>query len=402
MRIDTKSAFVGAVAAAAILLLAWGFSSLIGGKPPADLPKEQAKPAAGAPSALAAQSVELSPEEFKKFKVEPAREYEFRIQREAVGSIDFNRELAVDVFAPFAGKIIQLYAKAGDDVQKGAILFTIDSPDLVQAESTLVSAAGTLQLTTRALARARQLYEIQGVSQKDLEQATYDQQAAEGALKAARDALRIFGKSDAEMDRIVAARRIDSVLAVHSPISGRVTARNAAPGLYVQPGSGAAPYTVANVAAMWMLASVPETEFPLLALGQELDVTVAAYPGRVFRGRIVNIGAVVDPSTRRVQVRSEVRDPKHELRPGMFATFVIRTGRSARSVAVPFSGVVREGDGTMTVWVTRDGKRLVKRTVKVGLQQDGMHQVVEGLAAGERVATDGALFLNNALTAASR
>jgi cobalt-zinc-cadmium efflux system membrane fusion protein len=86
----------------------------------------------------------------------------------------------------------------------------------------------------------------------------------------------------------------------------------------------------------------------------------------------------------------------------MFATFVIRMGKSTRSPAVPLSGVVREGDGTMTVWVTTDRKRLVKRAVKVGLQQDGLHQILEGLKPEELVATDGALFLNNALTAASR
>jgi membrane fusion protein, heavy metal efflux system len=110
----------------------------------------------------------------------------------------------------------------------------------------------------------------------------------------------------------------------------------------------------------------------------------------------------VDPNTHRVLVRSEVRDPRHELRPGMFATFVIRTGNSTRSPAVPYSGVVREGDGTMTVWVTTDQKRMTKREVKVGLQQDGYWQILEGLKPGEQVATEGALFLNNALTAASR
>jgi cobalt-zinc-cadmium efflux system membrane fusion protein len=86
----------------------------------------------------------------------------------------------------------------------------------------------------------------------------------------------------------------------------------------------------------------------------------------------------------------------------MFATFLIRIGKSMRSPAVPFAGVVREGDGTMSAWITTDRKRLVKRTVKVGLQQDGLHQILEGLKPGELVATDGALFLNNALTAASR
>jgi len=346
--------------------------------------------------------VELSAQEFQKFKVEPAKEHDFRIQREAVGNIDFNREMSVDVFAPFPGKIITLFAKAGDDVQKGATLFTIDSPDLLQAESTLVSAAGTLNLTTRALERAKQLYEVQGVAQKDLDQAIAEQQSAEGALRAARDAVRIFGKSDAEMDRIVAERKIDSVLAVHNPITGRVTARNAAPGLFVQPGTTPAPYSVSDVSTMWMLASVAETDFPLLQLGQDVAVDVKAYAGRLFRGKIVNIGASVDPNTRRLLVRSEVPDPAHELRPGMFATFLISMGRAMRSVAVPFAGVVREGDGTMTVWVTTDRKRLVRRTVVVGLQQDGLHQILDGLKPGELVATDGALFLSNALTAASR
>jgi cobalt-zinc-cadmium efflux system membrane fusion protein len=412
---DKKSALAGAALATAALMIAFGiYLAGFSGGPSREAPTPSAPNAQDANGAsvktpprqpgdpIAAFNVDLSPQEFQKFKVEPVREHDFRIQREAVGNIDFNQEMSVQVFAPFPGKIIELFAKAGDDVRKGATLFTIDSPDLVQAESTLISAAGTLNLTTRAMERAKQLYEVQGVAQKDLDQAITEQQAAEGALKAARDAVRIFGKTDAEMDRIVTERKVDSVLAVHSPITGRITARNAAPGLFVQPGNAPAPYTVSDVSTMWMLANVAETDVPLLRLGQDVAVDVKAYPGREFRGKIVNIGASVDPVTRRLLVRSEVRDPEHELRPGMFATFLIRIGKSMRSPAVPFAGVVREGDGTMSAWITTDRKRLVKRTVKVGLQQDGLHQILEGLKPGELVATDGALFLNNALTAASR
>jgi cobalt-zinc-cadmium efflux system membrane fusion protein len=415
MGFDKKSALVGAALAAAVLIIVFGIYLIwfsAGPSREASVPPAPNIQGANGSSvktpqrppgdSLVASSVELSAQEFEKFKVEPAREHDFRIQREAVGNIDFNREMSVDVFAPFPGKILTLFAKAGDDVRKGEPLFTIDSPDLVQGESTLVSAAGTLNVTTRALERAKQLYEVQGVAQKDLDQAIAEQQTAEGALKAARDAVRIFGKSDTEMDRIVAERKIDSVLAVHSPITGRVTARNAATGLFVQPGNAPAPYTVSDLSTMWMLANVAETDFPLFQLGQDVAVDVKAYPGRLFRGKIANIGASVDPNTRRLLVRSEVRDPAHELRPGMFATFLISTGRAMRSAAVPLAGVVREGDGTMTVWVTTDRKRLVRRTVVVGLQQDGLHQIVDGLKTGELIATDGALFLNNALTAASR
>jgi membrane fusion protein, heavy metal efflux system len=326
----------------------------------------------------------------------------FTVQREAVGNIDFNQEMAVQVFPPVQGKIISLFATIGDDVKKGQPLYTIDSPDLAQAGSNLISAAGTLSLTTRVLERDRKLREAQAIPEKELEQAVTDQQAAEAAFKAARQAVRIFGKTDAEMDRMIAQRKVDSVLVVRSPITGRVTARDAAPGLFVQPGSPPAPYTLADVSTMWMLANVAETDFPFLRLGDEVDVSVKAYPGRMFRGKVVRIGESVDPITHRVLVRSEVRDPKHELRPGMFATFVIRTDTAVRSPAVPLNGVVREGDGSMTVWVTTDRRRLVKRTVKVGLQQDGFDQILAGLTPGELVATEGALFLSNALTEMSR
>jgi len=351
---------------------------------------------------LSANSVDLSPTEFAKLKVEPVPERSFNVLREAVGNIAFNDEMSVQVFPPFQGKIIAVFARAGDRVEKGTPLFTVDSPDQVQAESTLISTAGTLQLTSRVLDRAKQLYAVQGIAQKDVEQAIADQQAAEGAHKAARDALRIFGKTDAAMDQIVASRRVDSVLLVRSPIRGQVTARNAAPGLLVQPGAAPAPYTVSDLSRVWMLANVAEMDIPLLRLGQEVLVSVQAYPGRKFGARISNIGAAVDPNTRRVTVRSEVSDPKNELRPGMFATFVIRTGQSERSPAVPFAGVVREGDGSMTIWVTTDRKRLLKRSVQVGMQQEGYWQILDGLKAGELVATEGALFLNNALTGASR
>ena len=106
-------------------------------------------------------------------------------------------------------------------MQWGQTLFTIDSPDLLQAESTLIAAAGVLEFTTRNLARLRELYKTRAVSQKDMEQAASDQQTAEGALRAARDSVRLFGKSDAEIDRIIAERKADPILAPRfQPIFG--------------------------------------------------------------------------------------------------------------------------------------------------------------------------------------
>jgi cobalt-zinc-cadmium efflux system membrane fusion protein len=343
--------------------------------------------------------VDLSPQQAASIGVAAAGRGSFQPVRSAVGSIDFNQNRLVQVFTPYQGRIISADANVGDRVLRGQVLFSIDSPDLLQAESTLISAAGVSVLQARTLKRVSENLRGGGGAQKDVDQATSDQQAAEGSLRAARDALRIFGKTDEDADRLIAGRRVDSALVVRSPIDGVVTQRTAAPGLLVQPGNAPAPISVADTSTMWMVANVPENASGDIKVGQPVAVTVDAYPGRRFDGKVLVVGASVDPATRRVMVRSEVANPDGLLRAAMLATFVIETGPAVDSVAVPNAAVVREGDGTMTVWVTTDRRRFIKRPVKTGLSKQGQTQIVEGLQAGETIATDGAIFISNKLLA---
>jgi membrane fusion protein, heavy metal efflux system len=392
-----RIAIIALVAIAAVAYGAWRY----GGSSKPELGATARADASRNAPAQDKDTVNLSDQQLASVKVEPVEDHDFPSEKEAVGSIDFNEDMAVQVFTPYQGRIIALYASVGDDVKKGQTLFTIDSPDLLAAESTLIAAAGVLELTTRSLARLRELYKTLAVSQRDVDQAASDQQTAEGNLRAARDSVRLFGKADADIDRIIADRSADPTLIVPSPISGRITARNAAPGLFVQPGNAPAPYIVADINTMWMLAQVPEADSPAFRLGQEVQVTLSAFPGRLFDGKITTLGASVDPNTRRVLVRSEIKDPQHELRSGMFANFVIQVGPPVRSPGIPSDGVVREGDGTMTVWVTADRRRFIRRNVKIGGLHDGYRQIFEGVKVGELVATEGALFLSNALATAS-
>jgi membrane fusion protein, heavy metal efflux system len=148
-----------------------------------------------------------------------------------------------------------------------------------------------------------------------------------------------------------------------------------------------------------MVASVTESDSPLFRVGQPVQAKVMAFGERVFEGRISKMGAAVDPTTHRVMVRCEIADPKAELRPGMLASFQIRVQDPVESVAIPMTGVVRNGDGTMAAWVTTDRRRFVQRIITVGLQKDGRYQVIEGLKPGELAVTDGAIFLSNLLQA---
>jgi membrane fusion protein, heavy metal efflux system len=352
---------------------------------------------ANASSAQAETSVELTSTQLNSIKIEPVGNYLFPVDKEAVGEISFADDLSVDVYPAYQGTIIKSFVELGVQVQKDQPLYTIKSPDLIQAESNLIAAAATFDLTNKELARVNGL---PGVSEREREQATSDQQTADGALKAARDAVLVFGKTPSEADQMIATRKIDPALVVRSPIAGQVTAFNAPPGLLVQPGNPPAPYSVANVEVKWMLANVPESDAPVFHLGQPVEVKVLAFPNRTFHGKVSKIYAAVDPNTHRVTIRSEIGDSRNELRPGMLANFVIQVKEPVETTAISANGVVREPDGTMVAWVTADRHKFTERVIQTGLRTDGRVQILAGLQRGELVVSDGAVFLSNMLEAA--
>lgn len=340
----------------------------------------------------ASSSVDLTPSQLNSIKIEPVGTYQFPVENETVGNISFADEQSVQVFPTYQGTIIQAFVELGAHVEKDQPLYTIKSPDLIQAESTLIGAAATFELTNKELERVKGLA---GIAQRELEQAISDQQTADGALKAARDAVRVFGKTDEEIDQMIASRKIDPALVVRSPIAGQITSYNAPPGLLVQPGNPPPPYTVANLSIKWMLADVIESDIALFHLGQAVQVKVMAYPDRVFKATVTKIYPTVDPNTHRETIRSEIEDPKDELRPGMLANFVISVEGPMAGIAIPANGVVREPDGTMTAWVTTDRHHFDQRIIKIGLRRDDRVQILSGLRRRELVVTDGAVFLSN-------
>jgi membrane fusion protein, heavy metal efflux system len=360
-----------------------------------------AAPAASAPAAaLTVPTVELTATQLNSVKIEAVGTYSFPVEKEAVGNIDYDEDLSVQVFPAYPGTIIKTFTELGAGVEKDQPLYTIKSPDLIQAESNLIGAAATYELTSKELTRAKDLYTTNvGVPQRELEQAVSDQQTAEGALKAARDAVLVFGKTEAEIDQMIGSRRIDPALVVRSPIRGKITYKNAQPGFFVQPGNPPAPYSVADVSLKWMLASVPESESAYFHLGQPVAVRTLAYDGRIFTGKVSKIYETVDPNTHRVTIRSEIKDPGNDLRPGMLANFVIRVDGPVKALAIAANGIVREPDGTMAAWVTPDRRKFMERVIKVGLRKDNRVQILSGVEPGELVVSDGAVFLSNMLEA---
>ena len=339
--------------------------------------------------------VQLTSEQAAELKVGTVEVQTFLSSREAIGIIDYNQDMAVQVFSPYQGRIGAMNVHAGDNVTLGQVLYTVQIPDLASAASVLISTAGTLKVTSQTLRRAQALYETQSISLKELQQNTADEQAAEAGYHAARKTLALFGLVNKEIEEIEAKHKIDTEMQVRSPFAGRVTARAGAVGQLVQPGSGAAPVMVANLQTLWMVASVPETELASYKLGQAVGVKIQAYPDDDFSGKLNFISDSADAVTHRITVRAEVSNTKRLLKPQMLASFTISTGLPKSSVAVPANALAREGDGSISVWVTQDEIRFKRRKVQTGMTQNGMVQITDGLKVGEKIARDQALFLSN-------
>ena len=376
-----------------------------------------APPAAAKPSGTAndsgqgapdASTVTLDQAQLDRVTVLPVQTRAFRIEKNAPGRIAFNEDRSTPIFTPYTGRIVRLLAKPGDWVQRDTPLFEIDTADLVQAESDLIAAFAAvskaknqLELAQRVAARQDDLYRAKAVAQKDWEQAAsdlrnaeHDLQAAEGAHSAARDKLRIFGKTDAEIATIEEQRRVDRITLVRSPLAGTITTRKVGPGQFVKPDNPDPLFTITDISTMWLLANVYETDIAAIQVGQPVEVWVMAYPGRVFHARIAYVAAAVDPATHRIAVRAEIANPDGVLRPEMFATFRIMTSAAVPSPAVPVSAVTRDGDKT-EVWIKSGPHQFTRRAVTLGLEQDGFIQTLSGVDRGEQVVTQGGVFLSN-------
>jgi membrane fusion protein, heavy metal efflux system len=344
-------------------------------------------------------TLELTEKQLLAIKVGQVGSRDFRIVKSAVGNVDFNQDQSTQVSSPYQGRIIQVLVYLGDRVTRGQPLFTLESPDLMTASSTLIQTAGVLDLTNANLIRLRGATKIGGAAQKDLDQAISDQKTAEGAYKAARLAMSVFGKTEEEIDQAVRERRVDHALVIRSPSDGVVSARVAAPGMLVQPGGAPAPITVSDDSTMWLNAYVVESDAPIMRPGQRVAAKIAAASTEAFDGEVTRVGGAVDPGTHRLLVRSVIDDPQHKLRAGMIATFEITLDTPKRSPSIPAAGVVREGDGTMTAWAQKDENHFVQRVVKLGVLQEGELQILDGLQAGEPVIVEGAVFVDNILNA---
>jgi len=333
----------------------------------------------------------------------------FRAQHVTEGKIAVDEDRSTPIFSPYSGRITRLLAMPGDSIARGQTLFVIEASDAVQAQNDFITAVAATskarsQVTLSDIneKRQRDLYEGKAVALKDWQQAQADLVAAQSdlrsaeiSLEAARNRMRMLGRGDEEMKALEQKGAISADTPIHSPIAGTIVQRKVGPGQYVSAGSSDPVYVVGDLSTVWLVAYVRETEAPKVSIGQAVNFTVLAHPGRVFGGNITYVSTAIDPNTRRLLVRASVDNHDGGLKPEMFANVNIITGEGDRWPAVSRDAVIYEGDNAR-VWIARDDRTLELREIKLGLLDGGMIQVLDGLRIGERVVTKGSLFIDRA------
>jgi cobalt-zinc-cadmium efflux system membrane fusion protein len=339
----------------------------------------------------------------------------FRSEQITDGNIAINEDTTTPVFSPYSGRVTRVIAKLGDKVKTGEPLMAVQATEAVQAQNDLVAALATMNTARSQLRlaeanekRQHELYLAKSGSLKDWLQSQADLTTAQNALRsaetaraAARNRLRILGKSAAEIaaqEDSPNTQQMNPEAIVRAPIAGTVVQRQVGLGQYIASAANGAStpvYSIGNLSTVWLIANVRETDARTVGVGQPVEVRVLAYPGRVFKARLTWVAPSIDAATRRLPVRAEVENSDGALKPMMFASFSIITGGEVAAPAVPQSAVIYEGDKAR-VWVVLDDGSVAARSIAVGRTHESMVEVTEGLAAGEKIIASGTLFIDRA------
>lgn len=300
--------------------------------------------------------------------------------------------------APLArGRVLEVRAKVGDRVRAGQTLATFDNLEAVELGAQAQSARADLarlnaQLTpaARQSERSRRLADIGAGAEKDYEFSKAEEQGVRASIESQQA---VLGGLQQRLRRYGASGNGSSTV-LKAPFAGVVTKAAASPGDIVEPGKEM--FTVADLSRVWVQAEVYEKDLGRIRLGQNAAIRVDTYPDESFAGRVAYISDVLDPQTRTAKVRCEVANKDVRLKTDMFANIELPTKFSKQALAVP-STALQDVEGKNVVFVQHGPTTFESRQVEKGVTINGQTEIISGLAAGERVVTQGAFHLKSIL-----
>ncbi|MBI1929222.1 efflux RND transporter periplasmic adaptor subunit [Candidatus Poribacteria bacterium] len=326
----------------------------------------------------AAGVVTISPEMVQILGVTTEKVQPRRIVKQirAVGRIDYDERLLKVVTAHIPGRIDKLFVDfTGMKVKQGDPLVWIYSPELVSTQQEFL-----LSLETFDKMKNSSLPEIIA--------------NAQSLVESSKRRLDLWGITEQQIQELEKSRKVNTHLTIYAPISGTVIQKGVIEGTHVAEGSPL--YQIADLSSVWMYADIYEYEMSWVKVGQDVKVTVAAYPEMGFTAVVSFIDPVLNPNTRTVRVRTEIKNPDstHLLKPGMFANAFLQVTLGEAVLAVSEDAVIHSGERNL-VLLSKDGGKFQPVEVTLGTLAEGYYQVLGGLSGGETVVTSANFLIDS-------
>lgn len=364
-----------------------------GAKSSASAPPSGAAAPAAALTRRASDPMEVSvrPEMSAYFKVGKVTQVDVAQTVEAAGRIEADARRVARIGAAVSGRVTEILAEVGDTVRRGQPLAEIASPELTTAQLNYLRAYSASTQAERAVDRARQLLQADVIGSAELQRRESELTIARAELRAAGDQLSLIGMSEEQLSALRTSGTLNARLQVSSSLAGVIIERKLSKGQVAQPGDSL--FTVADLSSVWVVGSLPEQVARQVKPGQTVEMEVAALRGRKLTGQVIHVGDLVSAETRTIEFRTEVVNPKRELKPLMMVSMRV-LGEPQRQLAIPIEAVVRENDRDH-VFIRLGPDRFRLTAVELGPAVGALRPVRRGLQEGSEIAVSGAFHLNN-------
>jgi cobalt-zinc-cadmium efflux system membrane fusion protein len=310
---------------------------------------------------------------------------------QTTGTVAFDGDQSTAVLAPISGPVTRIVVQPGARVAKGQPLAYVSSPDFAAALANYRKALATARNAKRVADLDEQLFKNDAIAKRDLDQAQTDAENAEADLESALEGLRSLGVDPraAIGPNAASAQQVEGV--IRAPISGTLVERLITPGQLIQAGTTQA-FTIADLSKMWVMANVFPSDLSRVTIGERAEITTSASPV-AFPGTIDYVAALVDPNTKATSVRIVVPNPSYTLKRDMYVNVAIHSRGQDTGLLIPASAVLRDEDNQPFVFVDKGSGRYQRRTIVLGARVGDNYPVSSGLVAGDRIVSEGGLFL---------
>ncbi len=365
-----------------LFLLLLSLSLLVGCSKPEDKSKEKK---------IDPLEIIITPDIQKQIKTEAVRYQDIGETLMIPGRLETQNRRLSKIGSPITGRVSDLYVSLGDIVKKGQVLARINSIELTQTQLTLIKSSQLIGLKTKAVERAKLLFEADVISKAEMLRIENELEAVKADYRASRDQLLVLGMSEKAIEKLETSGQINSFADIRSLFDGIIISRAINVGQIVNPQDNL--FHIADLSKLWAVANIPEQQASFIQKDEVVSIEIPALDNKQIEAKIVFEDSIVDPQTRTVMVRAELDNLGLIFKPDMLTSMYIRSKKTSK-LAIPVSSVVRENDRKY-VLVQNTPKTFRLREVELGSRDGNLFSIISGLSEGETVVTDGAFHLNS-------